>query len=314
WEIDPGKLTVKEEIARGAFASVHKGSYIGQEVAVKIIVWDDDDSQKTKSQADAIKEAFIREVEVWYNLDHPNIAKLIGATLDTTAIRFYNDKDQIVMPTCKPCIVVEYLLGGTLKSYLKNNLGKKLALQIVIQFALDIAKGLSYLHSKNIIHRDMKTDNLLLTKDRRIKITDFGVSRHENPEEIMTGRTGTMGYMAPEVYNKRFYNRKCDVYSFGICLWEIYICSIGKPYPKLTFSQLCNSGESYEKMRPEIPKSCPETLAQVMKKCWNADPNGRPEMKEVVSMLEAINTSRNAGKNIMHHDQPQGCFCFYKSR
>ncbi|GAV76843.1 LOW QUALITY PROTEIN: Pkinase_Tyr domain-containing protein, partial [Cephalotus follicularis] len=152
---------------------------------------------------------------------------------------------------------------------------------------------LSYLHSNNVIHRDMKTDNLLLTKDGRIKITDFGVSCHENLKEIMTGRTGTMEYFATliHVYNKKPYNRKCDVYSF-ICLWEIYICSIDKPYPKLTFSQLCNSGESYE---PEIPKSCPASLARLMTKCWNADPNWRPEMDAVVSMLEAINTSRIGG-------------------
>ncbi|KAL2537985.1 Protein kinase superfamily protein [Forsythia ovata] len=97
------------------------------------------------------------------------------------------------------CLVVEYLAGGTLKSYLIKNRIKKLPLKVVVRIALDIARGLSYMHSLNIVHRDVKTENMLLDKEGRVKITDFGVSRVEaaNLSE-MTVRTGTVGYMAPE--------------------------------------------------------------------------------------------------------------------
>jgi len=86
----------------------------------------------------------------------------------------------------------------------------------------------------------VKTENMLLDKSRTLKIADFGVARLEasNPND-MTGETGTLGYMAPEVLNGSPYNRKCDVYSFGICLWEIYCCDM--PYPDLSFSEVTSA-------------------------------------------------------------------------
>ncbi|KAL2483328.1 Protein kinase superfamily protein [Forsythia ovata] len=146
------------------------------------------------------------------------------------------------------CLVVEYLAGGTLKSYLIKNRIKKLPLKVVVRIALDIARGLSYMHSLNIVHRDVKTENMLLDKEGRVKITDFGVSRVEaaNLSE-MTVRTGTVGYMAPEVFIGIPYDRKCDVYSFGICLWEIYCCSM--PFYNIT---------SIEESSPAFYKVCCE--------------------------------------------------------
>lgn len=97
-------------------------------------------------------------------------------------------------------IVVEYVPGGTLRSHLLKNHIKKLPLNSVIQIALDIARGLSYLHSKKIVHRDVKTSNLVMDKDGRVKIIDFGVSRIESSCPLdMTAQIGTIGYMAPEV-------------------------------------------------------------------------------------------------------------------
>lgn len=169
---------------------------------------------------------------------------------------------------------------------------------------------LSYLHSKKIVHRDVKTENMLLDKTRTVKIADFGVARVEasNPND-MTGETGTLGYMAPEVLNGNPYNRKCDVYSFGICLWEIYCCDM--PYPDLSFSEV-TSAVVRQNLRPEIPRCCPSSLANVMKRCWDANPDKRPEMDEAVSMIEVIDTSRGGG--MIPHDQAQGCFCFRKHR
>ncbi|GAY38888.1 hypothetical protein CUMW_040160 [Citrus unshiu] len=120
-----------------------------------------------------------------------------------------------------------------------------------------------------------------------------------NPND-MTGETGTLGYMAPEVLNGNPYNRKCDVYSFGICLWEIYCCDM--PYPDLSFSEV-TSAVVRQNLRPEIPRCCPSSLANVMKRCWDANPDKRPEMDEVVSMLEVIDTSKGGG--MIPGDQPQ---------
>ncbi|QCD81086.1 dual specificity protein kinase zakA-like [Vigna unguiculata] len=309
WEIDPSKLIIKSVIARGTFGTVHRGIYDTQDVAVKLLDWGEE-GQRTEAEIASLRAAFTQEVVVWHKLDHPNVTKFIGATMGSSELQIQTDNGLIGMPSNFCCVVVEYLAGGNLKSYLIKNRRRKLAFKIVIQLALDLARGLSYLHSQKIVHRDVKTENMLLDKTRTVKIADFGVARVEasNPND-MTGETGTLGYMAPEVLNGNPYNRKCDVYSFGICLWEIYCCDM--PYPDLSFSEI-TSAVVRQNLRPEIPRCCPSSLANVMKKCWDATPDKRPEMDEVVSMLEAIDTTKGGG--MIPHDQQQGCFCFRKHR
>ncbi|KAK7347008.1 hypothetical protein VNO80_21532 [Phaseolus coccineus] len=309
WEIDPSKLIIKSVIARGTFGTVHRGIYDTQDVAVKLLDWGEE-GQRTEAEIASLRAAFTQEVVVWHKLDHPNVTKFIGATMGSSELQIQTDNGLIGMPSNVCCVVVEYLAGGNLKSYLIKNRRRKLAFKIVIQLALDLARGLSYLHSQKIVHRDVKTENMLLDKTRTVKIADFGVARVEasNPND-MTGETGTLGYMAPEVLNGNPYNRKCDVYSFGICLWEIYCCDM--PYPDLSFSEI-TSAVVRQNLRPEMPRCCPSSLANVMKKCWDATPDKRPEMDEVVSMLEAIDTTKGGG--MIPHDQQQGCFCFRKHR
>ncbi|KAF6165273.1 hypothetical protein GIB67_042689 [Kingdonia uniflora] len=239
---------------------------------------------------------------------NPNVVvkplfQFIGATLGNSKLSMQTDNGQMGMPSNVCCVVVEYLAGGTLKTCLIKNHTRKLTFGVVIQLALDLARGLSYLHSKKIVHRDVKTENMLLDRTRTLKIADFGVARIEaqNPS-YMTGETGTLGYMTPEVFNGNPYNRKCDVYSFGICLWEVYCCDM--LYPDLSFADV-TSAVVRQNRRPEMPRCCPSSLANVMKRCWNADPDKRPEMDEVVAMLEAIDPSK--GRGMIPDDQHQGC-------
>ncbi|KAK6920722.1 Serine-threonine/tyrosine-protein kinase, catalytic domain [Dillenia turbinata] len=309
WEIDPSKLIIKSVIARGTFGTVHRGVYDGQDVAVKLLDWGEE-GHRSEAEISSLRAAFTQEVAVWHKLDHPNVTKFIGATMGSGELSIQTENGVIGMPSNICCVVVEYLPGGALKNYLIKNMRRKLAFKVVIQLALDLARGLSYLHSQRIVHRDVKTENMLLDKTRTLKIADFGVARVEasNPSD-MTGETGTPGYMAPEVLNGNPYNRKCDVYSFGICLWEIYCCDM--PYPDLSFSEV-TSAVVRQNLRPEIPRCCPSSLANVMRRCWDANPDKRPEMDEVVSMLEAIDTSKGGG--MIPLDQSQGCFCFRRKR
>ncbi|KAJ9163732.1 hypothetical protein P3X46_023367 [Hevea brasiliensis] len=309
WEIDPSKLIIKTVIARGTFGTVHRGIYDGQDVAVKLLDWGEE-GHRTEAEIAALRAAFSQEVAVWHKLDHPNVTKFIGATMGSAELQIQTENGQIGMPSNICCVVVEYLPGGALKSYLIKNRRRKLAFKVVVELALDLARGLSYLHSQKIVHRDVKTENMLLDKTRTVKIADFGVARVEasNPND-MTGETGTLGYMAPEVLNGNPYNRKCDVYSFGICIWEIYCCDM--PYADLSFSEV-TSAVVRQNLRPEIPRCCPSSLANVMKRCWDANPDKRPEMDEVVSMLEAIDISKGGG--MIPPDQQGGCLCFRKYR
>ncbi|KAF2284251.1 hypothetical protein GH714_020143 [Hevea brasiliensis] len=228
-----------------------------------------EDGIATTAETTALRASFRQEVAVWHKLDHLNVTK-----------------------------------------YLIRNRRKKLAFKVVVQLALDLSRGLSYLHSKKIVHRDVKTENMLLDAHRTLKIADFGVARVEaqNPRD-MTGETGTLGYMAPEVLDGKPYNRSCDVYSFGICLWEIYCCDM--PYPDLSFADV-SSAVVGQNLRPEIPRCCPSSLATIMRKCWDANAEKRPEMAVVVRMLEAIDTSKGGG--MIPDDQAPGCFCFAPAR
>uniref|UniRef100_A0A0C9QRQ4 non-specific serine/threonine protein kinase n=1 Tax=Wollemia nobilis TaxID=56998 RepID=A0A0C9QRQ4_9CONI len=307
WEIDLKKLVLKGKIAQGTFGAVYRGVFDGQDVAVKLLDWGEEET-KTQAEVAAMRAAFRQEVAVWHKLDHPNVTKFIGASMGSSDLMLgANDTENTFQgPSSACCVVVEYLPGGTLKSYLIKNRRKKLAFNVVIQLALDLSRGLSYLHSQKIVHRDVKTENMLLDRNRTLKIADFGVARVEaqNPKD-MTGETGTLGYMAPEVLDGKPYNRKCDVYSFGICLWEVYCCDM--PYADLSFAEM-TSAVVRQNLRPEIPRCCPSTLANVMKKCWDANPDKRPEMDEVVQLLENIDTHKGGG--MIPLDQPNGCFCF----
>ncbi|CAI0465848.1 unnamed protein product [Linum tenue] len=308
WEIDLSKLDIKNQIARGTYGTVYKGTYDNQDVAVKVLDWGED-GMITVAEAASLRASFRQEVAVWHKLDHPNVTKFVGASMGTSDLKVANKQsDGHTARAC--CVVVEYLPGGTLKQYLIRNRRKKLPYKVVIQLALDLSRGLSYLHSKKIVHRDVKSENMLLDGQRNLKIADFGVARVEaqNPSD-MTGETGTLGYMAPEVLDGKPYNRRCDVYSFGICLWEIYCCDM--PYPDLSFADV-TSAVVRNNLRPEIPRCCPSSLANIMKKCWDGHAEKRPEMAEVVKMLEAIDTSKGGG--MIPEDQNPGCFCFAPTR
>ena len=313
WEIDLSKMDIRYVIAHGTYGTVYRGTYDNQDVAVKLLDWGED-GINTGAQNAALRASFKQEVAVWHKLDHPNVTKFVGASMGTSNLKIPSKNPSIdghnSLPSRACCVVVEYLPGGTLKQFLIRNRRKKLAFKVVVQLALDLSRGLSYLHSKKIVHRDVKTENMLIDANRTLKIADFGVARVEaqNPGD-MTGETGTLGYMAPEVLDGKPYNRRCDVYSFGICLWEIYCCDM--PYPDLSFADV-SSAVVRQNLRPEIPRCCPSGLASIMRKCWDANADKRPEMDEVVRMLEAIDTSKGGG--MIPDDQASGCFCFATAR
>lgn len=313
WEIDLSKLELKHVVAHGTYGTVYRGTYDNQDVAVKLLDWGED-GIATSGDTATLRASFQQEVAVWQQLDHPNVTKFVGASMGTSNLRVpLNNSSHDVQPSLPSracCVVVEYISGGTLKQFLIRNRRKKLPFKVVIRLALDLARGLSYLHSKKIVHRDVKTENMLLDTQRTVKIADFGVARVEaqDPRD-MTGTTGTIGYMAPEVLDGKPYDHKCDVYSFGICLWEIYCCAM--PYADLSFTEVSSSVVA-QNLRPQIPRCCPSSFANVMKRCWDGNPEKRPEMAEVVRMLEAIDTSKGGG--MIPEGQSPGCFCFGRAR
>ena len=229
-----------------------------QRVAVKII-------QKTYFTASEI-ESFRREILTLSVLKHPNLLKFYGYTQEAPLY-----------------IMTEYLSNGSLYECIHQSPELLNPTQRSI-IAVDVANGLVYLHSQGIIHRDMKTLNVLLDKNLRAKICDFGmVKTRSSSSQPMTGLIGTAHWMAPEVLmSKPIYDEKVDVYSFGIILWELLTGQV--PYGNMSTAKIAIS--VVEKgLRPEIPENTPPGVRELITMCWDTDPNKRPSMDFVLSEL-----------------------------
>ncbi|MCO5557667.1 hypothetical protein L7F22_011236 [Adiantum nelumboides] len=203
WEIDLSNIIVEQAIGKGAFGSVFRGRYESQDVAVKLLDWGEE-ATMSKAEIDSVRRSYIQEASVWHKLSHPNITKFLGAHIGDTSIRYREKGKQpvgdVYITSSVGCIVEEFMCGGNLRKYLAEHAKNKLSYNLAIRFARDLAKGLSYLHSQAVVHRDVKPENILLDNYYNLKIADFGISRFEakNPRD-MTGETGTLHYMAPEV-------------------------------------------------------------------------------------------------------------------
>lgn len=127
------------------------------------------------------------------------------------------------------------MTGGSLRKYLHQQEPHSVPLNLVLKLALDISRGMQYLHSQGILHRDLKSENLLLGEDMCVKVADFGISCLESQCGSAKGFTGTYRWMAPEMIKEKHHTKKVDVYSFGIVLWELLTALT--PFDNLTPEQ-----------------------------------------------------------------------------
>ncbi|KAL6522515.1 Serine/threonine-protein kinase sty46 [Orobanche minor] len=260
WEIDPQFLKFESKVASGSYGDLYKGSYRSQEVAIKIL--------KTERLNTELQKEFAQEVYIMRKVRHKNVVQFIGACTKPPNL----------------CIVTEYMSGGSVYDYLHKQRGT-FKLPALLKVAIDVAKGMNYLHQNNIIHRDLKAANLLMDENEVVKVADFGVARVKAQTGVMTAETGTYRWMAPEVIEHKPYDHKADVFSFGVVLWELLTGKI--PYEYLTPLQAA-VGVVQKGIRPTIPKNTHPKLVELLERCWQQDPALRPDFSEVKEILQQI--------------------------
>eukprot|EP01121_Diplochlamys_sp_Union-15-3_P005607 TRINITY_DN1593_c0_g1_i2.p1 TRINITY_DN1593_c0_g1~~TRINITY_DN1593_c0_g1_i2.p1 ORF type:complete len:274 (-),score=38.28 TRINITY_DN1593_c0_g1_i2:95-916(-) len=250
-----------QKLGEGAAGVVYKGIYNGEEVAVKLIKYTDIEI--------SFLEDFCKEVEAMASVNHPNIVKFIGACVESPNIG----------------IISEYMPLGSLRSILDNK--TYIPPETIILLARDVAKAMKYLHLMGIIHRDLKSANLLVAADWHVKVTDFGMAKlmRESSLGNMTGNVGTLAWVAPEVLDPtvQTYTEKVDVYSYGIVIWEILTSDMPYINVELGLRNMIIAGG-----RPEIPEEATREWRSLINKCWHQDPSQRPSFSEILRYLRTI--------------------------
>ncbi|KAI4871963.1 hypothetical protein NFI96_021267 [Prochilodus magdalenae] len=244
-----------ENCGGGSFGSVYRARWISQdkEVAVKKLL------------------KIEKEAEILSVLSHRNIIQFYGAILEAPNYG----------------IVTEYASRGSLYEYLSSDASEEISMKQIMTWATEIAKGMHYLHAEapvKVIHRDLKSRNVVVTADKVLKICDFGASKFHSHTTHMS-LVGTFPWMAPEVIQSLPVSETCDTYSYGVVLWEMLTREI--PFKGLEGLQVAwLVVEKNERLT--IPSSCPASFAGLMRKCWETDPTKRPVFKEILSTLEAM--------------------------
>jgi len=254
----------KEIIGQGTAGVVKKGKYDHVQVAVKMFP---DHAEKTKKE-------FGREASLLSLLHHPNILACYGASTDL-----------------KDLFIVTELMVASLWEVLKEE-SIKINEVLKLEMAVAIAQGMRYLHQFLLVHRDLKSLNILVGKNFEIKICDFGLGRFVS-QSTMTNNIGTVCWVAPEIFALKNYNEKADVYSFGIVLWEIVTRL--QPFADVNsfaVPMLVTRGE-----RPAIPKSTKPELKKMMTKCWQKRPIQRPSFEEIVPILKRLTLEQSSSNN-----------------
>ncbi|XP_020813160.1 tyrosine-protein kinase Fer isoform X5 [Drosophila serrata] len=262
WELSNDDVVLLERIGRGNFGDVYKAKLKSTklDVAVKTCRMTLPDEQKRK---------FLQEGRILKQYDHPNIVKLIGICVQKQPIM----------------IVMELVLGGSLLTYLRKN-SNGLTNRQQMGMCRDAAAGMRYLESKNCIHRDLAARNCLVDLEHCVKISDFGMSREEEEYIVSDGmKQIPVKWTAPEALNFGKYTSQCDVWSYGILMWEIY--SKGDtPYSGMSNSRARERIDTGYRM--PTPENTPAEMYRLMLKCWAADAESRPHFDEIYNVVDAL--------------------------
>ncbi|AGO84667.2 Serine/threonine protein kinase [Pandoravirus salinus] len=263
WVIDFADIDIaqREPVGSGSYGVVYRGRWKNIDVAVKRFA-------KQRLGEQRLLE-FRAEVAFLSELRHPNVVVFVGACVHAPNL----------------CVVTEYVSRGSLSGVLAGAAGQRLPFALRMRMLRSAATGVAYLHALDppVVHRDLKSSNLLVDDEYNVKVADFGLARIREDNATMT-RCGTPAWTAPEVIRGERYDERADVYSIGIVAWEVL--TRRRPYEDLNFVNVTMS--VLEGRRPPLPADCPPVLARLIEACWHDKVAKRPTMAAVVETLGAL--------------------------
>lgn len=265
-------------LGEGSFGPVYKAIMPTSEVvAVKVLGNNSKQGEKE----------FQTEVLLLSRLHHKNLVNLVGYCVD---------KGRLML-------VYEFMSNGSLASLLYGNCSRSLKWEERLQIALDVSHGIEYLHEgavPSVIHRDLKSANILLDNALRAKVADFGLSKEEVYDGRYSGLKGTYGYMDPHYVSTNNYTKSSDIYSFGIILFEL-ITAINPQQGLMDYINLAGIGGDGKADWDEIidnkilsPSNVEEIrqLAEIANRCLNKIPRKRPSIADITPAIAKINSDR----------------------
>uniref|UniRef100_A0A673LDQ0 Mitogen-activated protein kinase kinase kinase n=1 Tax=Sinocyclocheilus rhinocerous TaxID=307959 RepID=A0A673LDQ0_9TELE len=248
WEVPFEEISELQWLGSGAQGAVFLGKFCSEEVAIK----------KVREQ----KETDIKHLR---KLKHPNIISFKGICTQAPCY----------------CIIMEYCAQGQLYEVLRA--GRKITPRLLVDWASGIASGMNYLHLHKIIHRDLKSPNVLVTQNDNVKISDFGTSKELSDKSMKMSFAGTVAWMAPEVIRNEPVSEKVDIWSFGVVLWELLTGEI--PYKDVDSSAII-WGVGSNSLHLPVPSTCPDGFKILMKQTWQGKPRNRPSFRQILLHLD----------------------------
>ncbi|KAE9036317.1 hypothetical protein PR003_g12611 [Phytophthora rubi] len=276
-------VVIQKELATGGFGIVHLAQLYGQHVVVKQIL--------PKAMSKDLLRRFMDEIRLFARMDHPKIVHFVG-------LAWTNLMDL--------SLIVEFMPRGDLTTLLRQKrsekdsrrtfswVGESSEPRSKVEIALDTAEALVYLHSfdPTIIHRDIKSRNVLLNNEWEAKLSDFGISRETSGESTMTGGMGTTVWIAPEVLQGERYTESADIFSFGIMLSEMDTC--GHPYNSNRSEETALTDAkiallvSTDAIKPTIEDDCPPEIRDLILQCVSFNAGERPTAVALHYQLRSI--------------------------
>merc|ERR1712137_777525 len=238
---------------KGNFGCLYRAQYFGTDVAVKRLL---------DLENKAMHKYIEREMCLLKTMRHPSIVQYMGMS---------KTEDNIF-------IVTEYVNGGDLYDKLRDS-SVNISWKIRVRLAVETCQAVAYLHSRQVVHRDLKSQNLLVDDTWKVKICDFGFARAADPKEYMT-LCGTDEWMAPEIMLGEKYDERADIYSFGMILTEFIRRE--DPPPRVAGAAY---GYDEKAFLASVPSDCPEELLKCVADCTKFYPESRPDIKDVLKRL-----------------------------